>query len=84
MESVTDENKDENNLEALVDHEDERVMRFDAQPFVPSAADHAESAEKPVADVAEKEPSKDLPEKSADEKSEDEPTSPRALAKRQN
>ena len=84
MESVTDENKDESNLEALIDHEDERVMRFDAQPFVPSATDHAESTDKPEAGVAEKEPSKDLPEKSADEKSEDEPASPRALAKREN
>ena len=83
MESVTDENKDENNLEALVDHDDERVMRFDAQPFVPSGADHAESTEKSETDFAEKEPSKDLPEKSADEKSEDEPASPKALAKRQ-
>lgn len=34
MESVTDENKDQSNLEALISYEDERAMRFDAQPFI--------------------------------------------------
>jgi hypothetical protein len=84
MESVTDENKDGSNLEALISHEDERVMRFDAQPFVPTSADPAESADKPEADVAKTEPSDVLPEKTAEEKSEDEPTSPSAPEKREN